>query len=111
MSRFFWSVRAEEAEPFHQVALCCGIDGDNMPESLASSGLTLMLLGMGTVFVFLTALVFATRLMSLAVGRIAPEAAPGPSADPDSTAHSKILDSEILAAITAAIHRHRSRHK
>ncbi|MDY6830184.1 MAG: OadG family transporter subunit [Pseudomonadota bacterium] len=82
-----------------------------MPESLASSGLTLMLLGMGTVFVFLTALVFATRLMSLAVGRIAPEAAPGPSADPDSTAHSKILDSEILAAITAAIHRHRSRHK
>ncbi len=70
-----------------------------------------MLLGMGTVVVFLTTLVLATRLMSLVVRRIAPEVAPEPAGDPDSTAAPATQDSEILAAITAAIHRHRSRHK
>ena len=35
-----------------------------MQESLISQGLTLMLAGMGTVFVFLTALVLAMTLMS-----------------------------------------------
>ena len=70
-----------------------------MSGSLMAQGLQLMLVGMGTVFVFLTALVFATTLMSRLVTRGDPGQAPddgGPS------------DDEI-AAISAAIALHRSR--
>jgi sodium pump decarboxylase gamma subunit len=49
------------------------------------------------VFVFLTTLVVATQLMSLAVRRFAP--VPAPEVSP--------VTAEELAAITAAIHQHR----
>lgn len=65
---------------------------------LFSEGLNLALYGMGTVFVFLTLLVFATRLMSWLVLRTAQEM---PS--------SEGIDTVKLAAITAAIHQHRRR--
>ena len=67
-----------------------------MQDELLSAGLTLMLAGMGTVFVFLTALVVAMTLMSRLIGRPAAtgNAAPGGG------------DDEI-AAITAAIREHR----
>lgn len=54
-----------------------------------------MLVGMGTVFVFLTALVIAMSLMAAVVSRFRPEAAVG-----------DITDEEI-AAIGAAIRQHR----
>ena len=68
-----------------------------------------MLYGMGTVFVFLTILVFATGLMSALVARFAePDAA--------STEDSLINDApqaqpsqQIIAAIKAAIVEHRNR--
>lgn len=44
-----------------------------MQETLIDQGLNLMLYGMGTVFVFLTILVFATGLMSRIVARFAVE--------------------------------------
>lgn len=54
-----------------------------------------MLAGMGTVFVFLTVLVFAMTLMSRLVARFQPKAAAaGPS------------DDEVVA-ITAAVAQHR----
>ena len=56
-------------------------------------GLHLMLAGMGMVFVFLSALVGATVIMSRVVMRLQGE--PGPSADE-------------VAAIVAAIERHRA---
>lgn len=56
-----------------------------------------MLIGMGTVFVFLTALVAAMSLMALAVARLLPSAA---SVD---------LSHEEIAAIGAAIKKHRRR--
>ncbi len=65
-----------------------------MDSDLLSSGVMLMLVGMGTVFLFLTLLVVATTAMSHAVARLEPDM-PG-TAD----------DSEI-AAISAAILRHR----
>ncbi len=65
---------------------------------LFSEGLNLALYGMGTVFVFLTLLVFATRLMSWLVLRTTQEM-PG----------SEGMGTVKLAAITAAIHQHRRR--
>lgn len=57
-----------------------------------------MLAGMGTVFVFLTLLVFATTAMSALVQRLQPT-------HPD---ESETVSEEEVAAITAAIARHRS---
>lgn len=67
-----------------------------MQNELISEGLTLMLAGMGTVFVFLTVLVMAMTLMSRLAMKIAPAAVAAP----------KGADEEI-AAITAAITEHR----
>jgi len=66
-----------------------------MHNELINEGLTLMVAGMGTVFVFLTALVFAMNLMSRLVVAFQPaadETGPG---------------NEEIAAITAAIAEHR----
>jgi oxaloacetate decarboxylase gamma subunit len=66
-----------------------------MQNELMNEGLTLMVAGMGTVFVFLTTLVIAMTLMSRLVMHLQPAAAA-----PDSN------DDEI-AAIAAAITEHR----
>jgi oxaloacetate decarboxylase gamma subunit len=66
-----------------------------MQPSLIDQGLTLMLVGMGTVFVFLTILVAAMSLMALVVRQLAPTV-------PDAGAS----DDEV-AAIAAAITMHR----
>ena len=68
-----------------------------MQASLIEQGVTLMLVGMGTVFVFLTALVIAMSLMAAIVKRLTP------------TPESTVSDEEV-AAITAAIARHRNKH-
>ena len=64
-----------------------------MPETLIDQGLTLMLAGMGTVFTFLTVLVFAMSMMSYVVKRLQIVAT-----DPSD---------EEVAAISAALTRHR----
>ena len=66
-----------------------------------NQGLELMLVGMGTVFVFLTALVFATTLMSHLVMRFQPQVTESTDADE--------ISAEEVAAITAAIASHRRR--
>ena len=78
-----------------------------MEGSLLTQGLDLMVLGMGTVFAFLTLLVFATRGMSAVAVRLTP--AEDLSAMPRSaTPHSADNEEEIVAAIAAAITEHRS---
>lgn len=67
-----------------------------MDESLLYEGLTLMLAGMGTVFVFLTTLVIAISLMSALLGRR--------RADDD-------VDADTVAAITAAVRKHREKRR
>lgn len=62
-------------------------------------GITLMLVGMGTVFVFLTLLVGAMTLMSNVAQRLTPAGAAGGATD------------EEVAAITAAITQHRNKNK
>ena len=68
--------------------------------ALLASGLELMLVGMGTVFFFLTVLVGATTLMSRLVERFSPPIA----SEPEGT-----VSAEQVAAISAAIKLHRSR--
>ena len=67
-----------------------------MTGELINSGLTLMLVGMGTVFAFLTVLVIAMTSMSAIVSRLAPPAVTAPPGD----------DAEI-AAVAAAVEHHR----
>lgn len=65
-----------------------------MQNTLFNEGLTLMLAGMGTVFAFLTTLVFAMTLMAGVIRRFE-----SPASD--------VADEEI-AAISAAIAKHRN---
>ena len=67
-----------------------------MQPTLVEQGLTLMLVGMGTVIVFLTILVVGMSLMGMFVGRYL---SPAPSTD---------ISDEEIAAITAAIAQHRN---
>jgi oxaloacetate decarboxylase gamma subunit len=66
-----------------------------MAENMIDQGITLMLVGMGTVFVFLTVLVFAMTLMSHLVRKFQPVSPPQDPTD------------EEVAAISAAIAAHR----
>ena len=84
---------------------------------LVSDGLNLALYGMGTVFVFLTLLVFATRVMSWLVLRFAPlsteattEAATG-AAGQATTQTGASAGGKKMAAISAALHQHRQRQQ
>lgn len=80
-----------------------------MQESLMQQGVELMLYGMGTVFVFLTLLVILTSTMSVLLGRfVKPEPA---VASPTVRPAGATDDKQLIAAISAAIHKHRSRHK
>ena len=65
-----------------------------MQASYLDQGVTLMLVGMGTVFVFLTVLVFAMSAMAAIVRRVLPKVEVAAS-------------DEEVAAITAAIAQHR----
>lgn len=81
-----------------------------MPEStLISEGLSLMALGMGFVFVFLSVLVVTTTLMSKVIGRFFPEP-PAPSVPARRTAASAADEDELKVVISAALHRFRKRH-
>ncbi len=72
-----------------------------MDTDLLRQGLELMLVGMGTVFVFLSLLVLSTLGMSRLVMRWQPPAEVAPGAA-DSAA--------VVAAMTAAVIHHRARH-
>jgi len=66
---------------------------------LWQSSIELMLLGMGTVFVFLILLVIATTAMSAVIGKLSPTASPATS--------NSDIDAEIAAAAAAAFARHK----
>jgi oxaloacetate decarboxylase gamma subunit len=74
---------------------------------LMSSGVELMFVGMGIVFLFLTMLVVAINIMSSLVQRLFPDAPPSVAVATVSSG----IDKNIIAAITAAVHQHRSKHK
>ena len=80
-----------------------------MDTNILQQGFDLMLYGMGTVFVFLTVLVFATRAMSAVVSRWQPASVDLPK-QPAQVAGT-VEDQQLLAVISAAIHAHRQNHQ
>ncbi|MBT4521054.1 MAG: OadG family protein [Halieaceae bacterium] len=84
-----------------------------MQNDIVAQGLELMLYGMGTVVVFLAVLVVATLLMSWVVGRFFPEleSAEVSTVGSARTSGSTAQDADLVAVITAAIHRYRQDHK
>lgn len=68
-----------------------------MQATLLDQGVSLMLVGMGTVFVFLTVLVIAMSLLAAVVRRLTPVT-------------KELVSDEEVAAITAAIARHRAKN-
>jgi oxaloacetate decarboxylase gamma subunit len=83
-----------------------------MQDTLIDQGLNLMLFGMGTVFVFLTILVFATTVMSTLVNRFAAtakvEQAPTQAA-PIAATTQLTVSPNIVSAIEKAVAAHRQR--
>ena len=89
--------------------------------TLLNEGITLMLFGMGFVFIFLTLLVIVTTLMSRLitkyeknVGGLPEGGIPSPTAvipgNKKKLAH-PAEDKTLISILSAAIHTYRSRHK
>lgn len=75
-------------------------------DSLVSEGLNLMVYGMGFVFVFLTLLVFVTTMMSKLVNKFLPEPIVEQKAKA-SAPQAAANNDELLAVLTAAVHKYR----
>ncbi len=80
-----------------------------MQPSLMQQGVELMLFGMGTVFVFLALLIAATTAMSAVLQRYTKPEQLVPQQAPNKTA--VVEDDQLIAVISAAIHKYRSRRK
>lgn len=79
-----------------------------MSPTLFEQGVEIMLFGMGTVIAFLTLLVLAMGAMTWLLGQFYPT--PQSPALPDSAAtpeENQRVSEELLAVISAAVHRHR----
>lgn len=80
-------------------------------DGLIEDGLGLMVLGMGFVYLFLVALIFATKLMSHTLNRYFPVPEPVLSSGSSKAFVSSFpVDAQLTAVITAAVHQHRSQH-
>ncbi len=78
-------------------------------ENLVGQGFELAVFGMGTVFVFLALLIFATQAMSALVLRFQPEVTESSVAAV--TQGKSVASGHMLAVISAAIAQHRKRSK
>lgn len=82
-----------------------------MSSSIIDQGFNLMLFGMGTVFVFLTILIFATTGMSKIITRYFPEKAviATPTRKKAAAIGTNSVAPATLSIIQAAIDKHRNR--
>jgi len=80
-----------------------------MTELFASS-VDLMMVGMGTVFAFLTLMIFMTNLMSRLVMKYTPEVpdVPAPTATFPNMQNNAANDKQLISIINAAIKQHRN---
>ena len=72
---------------------------------MMSAGIEIMLMGMGIVFLFLAMLIIAVNIMSSLVARFSPEIV-----DNIATGSNEV-DSNVVAAISVAVHQYRNQHK
>ncbi len=76
--------------------------------SLLIDAATLMITGMGFVFIFLTILVYLVRLMS----KLVPQEVPPPISTPNKNKKVPVISAgvspQVVAAISAAVHQHRN---
>ncbi|MDO8845149.1 MAG: OadG family transporter subunit [Methylicorpusculum sp.] len=77
---------------------------------MLENGVELMLIGMGIVFLFLTLLVVAIKVMSSLITRFFPEPIAVPPPIPSLVAKKKPIDSGVIAAISAAVHHYKKQH-
>jgi oxaloacetate decarboxylase gamma subunit len=75
------------------------------------SGLELMVLGMGIVFVFLTMLVVVMQGMSWVAARLQPEAPGERQPAPVHVTAGHAADPRLIAAISVAVSRYRKSHR
>ena len=86
-----------------------------MQGSIVNQGVELMLFGMGTVLVFLTVLVLSITFMSWALRRYFPvedihcDIGLAANSSPVGVSGAANEDANLVAVISAAIHRHRSK--
>ena len=77
-----------------------------------TQGVELMLTGMGIVFLFLVMLIAVVKLIAYCVATFIPEVKVATVSDTSSTVvSSNAISPNVTAAITAAVHQHRSKHK
>lgn len=76
-----------------------------MDANLVLEGFKFMLLGMGTVFVFLITMIIMMNVMSTLIHKFFPE--PMPSVLGEETKSNNKNDKKIIAAISAAIAHHK----
>ena len=79
--------------------------------NLMNEGLSLMVFGMGFVFVFLALLILATSQMSRLVQKLWPENTEKSSQIKGPSQPQSGVNDEVIAAISTAIHLHQSRKK
>ena len=76
---------------------------------IVADGLGLSAFGMGTVFIFLIVLIFATSVMSKLVTKFFPEAPAAPAKAV--VAATQVVDPQLSHVLAAAVKEHRSRQK
>lgn len=77
-----------------------------------TEGVELMFTGMGIVFLFLVMLIGAVKLMAYCVATFFPEAdIVNSTSPPVQKRNSDGVSPVMTAAITAAVHQHRAKHK
>lgn len=76
--------------------------------SLLVDAATLMVTGMSVVFVFLTILVYLVRLMSKWVPQEVPQPSSSPTPAKKMQPASAAVSPQVVAAISAAVHQHRT---
>jgi oxaloacetate decarboxylase gamma subunit len=79
-------------------------------DGIASQAIDLLVVGMGTVFSFLALLILATSLMSRFIGLVSrPENLPPSASSAPTPTPPNMEDQQLIAVISAALHKHRSR--
>ncbi len=76
-----------------------------------TQGVTLMILGMGIVFCFLTLLVIALTVMSTFLKQSADSEESAAASSGETLPVSDLQDPELLSAITAAVHSFRAKRE